>query len=109
MNKLGICVGWGMAFGIVFLMASFIFYSSESARHEFVFCFGFFVGIVSAPEFHPKLFKKTAVYQTLGGAVAGAFGAIAFFPNVEVVVLGLILGGILGWLAPYWIDRIQIP
>jgi len=109
MEKIAISVGCGMVLGFIFAVVSLIFYSGEGGRHELVFCFGFFVGLVGAPEIIPEPFKKAALFQTVSGAVAGLFGAFAFYPNVEAVILGILAGGLLGWLAPVWVKYIQIP
>ncbi len=67
------------------------------------------MGLLAAPEFKPSLYKNIALYQVVCGALAGMSAAAAFFPNAEAVILGLLLGGLLGWLAPYWLKHMPLP
>ena len=70
---------------------------------------GVFVGLLVAPEFKPKLYKNIALFQIFCGAIAGLLATLAFVPSAESAILGLLSGGLLGWLAPYWLKHMPIP
>jgi len=109
MEKLGISVGCGMVLGFVFAVLSLLFREGGADEHGILFCLGFFVGLVGAPEIFPEHFRNAAMFQTSSGAIAGLFGGLAFSTSLEAAILGLLLGGLLGWLAPYWVKHVRIP
>ena len=98
-------IGFGVGFGFI----SMVFYFGDWKRLFIVLCMGVFVGLLAAPEFKPKLYKNIALFQIFCGAIAGLLGALAFVPSAESAILGLLLGGLLGWLAPYWLKHMPIP
>ena len=109
MDKLRFSALCSVVCGLVFCIPTILFYPGDIKRIIIILCAGLFVGLVATPEFKPKLYKNVAFFQTVSGSLGGALFAMAFYPNVEAVVLGFLLGGLLGWLGPYWLNHINIP
>lgn len=96
-------------FSITFSLVSAIFYYGEWDRMAIVAAFGVFTGLLAAPEFDKKAFKKPALFQTTSGLLAGATLGAFFTIQLELIILSSLIGGFLGWLAPFWLKYIQIP
>ncbi len=109
MQKTKFAVLTALGFGLLFGIASLLLYFGDWRRLIIVFCMGVFVGLVAAPEFKPKLYKNIALFQVVSGALAGILAAIAFVPSAEAAILGFLLGGLIGWLAPYWLKNMPMP
>ncbi|GAB5478651.1 MAG: hypothetical protein Marn2KO_21180 [Marinobacter nauticus] len=88
---------------------SLIFFFGEWSRLLAVAVAGVFLGLLAAPSIEPKAFKHAWAYEILSGAVAGALIGLIFIGSGESVVMGAMIGGILGYTAPYWIKHAQIP
>lgn len=82
-------------------------YSLKSC--SFLALSGIFLGLVAAPEISPKDFKHPIVWQisfcTLG------FMVVAFVLSAPPLgyLLAVLLGIIIGYLAPGWVKHINIP
>jgi len=109
MDKISFSVLCSGCCGLVFCIPAIIFYPDDIKRITFVFFAGLFVGLVAAPEIKPKLYRNVAFFQTASGALGGVLAAIAFHPKTDVAIFGFLLGGILGWLGPYWLKHITLP
>ena len=109
MEKINFSILCAIGFGLLFGLFSAVLYFGDWQRLVFVFLVGVFVGLLAAPEFKPKLYKNIATYQICSGAFAGLCAALAFVPSAEAAVLGFLAGGLLGWLAPYWLKHMPMP
>jgi len=58
MEKTKFSVLCALSVGLIFGIVSFLFYFGDWQRLGFVFCVGLFVGLVAAPEFKPKLYRR---------------------------------------------------
>ena len=94
---------------IIFGVFSLVFYYGDWSRFSLVTTIGFFVGLLSAPEFDRKSFKNPALFQVVSGSIVGAIAGEMFGLDVEGIIILLIAGGFLGWLSPYWIKYVTIP
>lgn len=70
---------------------------------------GLLLGAIAAPEIEPKVFRFPAVWQILFGALAGIAVVSSRQPSTSTVLAGAMIGGVLGFFAPYWIKHIQVP
>ncbi|WP_144640511.1 hypothetical protein [Bordetella genomosp. 13] len=70
---------------------------------------GLLLGLIAAPEFEPRAFRRAALYQTACGAIAG--GLLGGWLSGSLAAAGMtaVIGGLLGWLAPLWIRHVQGP
>jgi len=70
---------------------------------------GAILGAIGAPEIEPKAFRYPALWQ-IAFAVAGCTVlAAGLEAPPEGYLLAVLVGVILGYLAPYWIKQIQAP
>ncbi len=92
-------------FGVFTLVFSF----GDWRQFGVVVFMGLFVGLVRAPELVPDAFFHGWAVQLFGGAAAGGLGALALSNSIEAIVAGGLIGGLLGWLAPYWVKHVTIP
>jgi uncharacterized membrane protein len=99
----------GIGFAVVFSAFSLAFYFGDWHRVTFVFFTGLFFGFVAAPEIEPKAFKNAAFFQISSGSLSGLLVALAFQLDVQAVLLGALIGGLLGWSAPLWAKHVPIP
>jgi hypothetical protein len=98
-----------LSFSALFGLVSLVLYFGEWERLLLVCLFGFFIGFVAAPEFEPKAFKKAWLLQLSGGVIAGLLVGLIFGLNNENIVAVALIGGFIGWTAPYWIKHVPIP
>ena len=109
MPKMKVVIFSILFFSLVFAAFSLVFYFGDWKRLALVGAAGVFVGIVAAPSIEPKVFKNAWAYELGFGAMAGAMLGFVFGAGAEAVILGVLLGGVLGYLAPCWIKHVQIP
>lgn len=109
MAKLRVIVFSILFFGAAFTIFSLIFNFGDWYRLALLACAGIFVGVVAAPSIEPKAFRHAWAYELVFGCLAGAVLGWVLGSRVEVVGIGALLGGILGYLAPYWVKHVQIP
>lgn len=109
MSKYKIVAACSLGTGALFGALSLTFYFGDWQRLALLFCMGLLVGLLAAPVLDPKLFKNPGLFQSIGGALAGALAGAAIQPNPESIVAGLFVGGVIGWLTPWWLKHIQIP
>ena len=88
---------------------SLIFYFGDWPRLIAVVVVGVFLGLLAAPSIEPKAFKHAWAYELLSGAMAGVLIGFIFIGSGEAVAVGALLGGVLGYTAPYWIKHAPIP
>lgn len=96
-------------FAGAFSAVSLVFYFGDWWRLIFVSFMGVCVGLVAAPSIEPKAFKNAWAYEISFGALAGAIVPAVFAGGAGAIAVGALLGGMLGYLAPYWIKHIDIP
>ena len=99
----------GLFFAVLFGAISLIFYFGEWSRFFLVSSFGLFVGLVAAPEFEPRAFKKAWLFQLVNGIIAGVLIGLVLGLSQENIFAIAIIGGFVGWSAPYWVKHVQIP
>ena len=109
MPKLPVVAFSTLFFGIAFSAISLIFNFGDWQRLALVGSAGVFLGLVTAPTIEPKAFKHAWAYELLFGALAGAMLGLVFGAGPEAAGIGALLGGVLGYLAPYWIKHVPIP
>lgn len=99
----------GLGSGMLFAVFSLVFHFGDWRRLILVFGIGVFVGLVGAPEIEPKAFKKAWLLQLVSGVLAGVLVSLAFNLSTEATAVAALLGGLLGWSAPFWVKYIPIP
>ena len=108
-KALKVSVICGLGGALIFAAFSLVFYFGEWARLALVFVMGLFIGLIAAPELEPKAFKMAWLYQLGSGVVAGLLVGLAFNLGAETIMLTTLLGGLLGWSAPFWVKHVPIP
>ncbi len=86
-----------------------LFYYGEWRQVVSILILAICLGTMTAPQFEPKAFRNPGRYQVIAGAIGGASAAYVLSENLEVVALGFLVGVVLGFLAPYWVDRVTLP
>jgi hypothetical protein len=109
MKALKVSAICSIGFALLFAAFSLVFYLGDWPRFVFVFCTGLFVGLVAAPEFEPSAFKMAWLFQLGSGVAAGTLVALAYQADAETIGVAALLGGVLGWSAPFWAKHVQIP
>ena len=109
LNKIKEAILISLGLAILFGSFSLIFYFGDWLRFAIVFLVGLFVGALAFPELNPKCCKYPTLYQISVGAVAGFLGGFAFNATIETSVSIAIIGGLLGFTAPYWLKHAPIP
>lgn len=67
------------------------------------------IGALAAPEIVPKQFRRPAMWQVGSGVVASIPVAVVLAPTLEGFALAALIGGLVGYVVPYWIHRITLP
>lgn len=103
-----------ITFSALFFMAvcsmfSLVFYFGDWQRLAFVALFGLFFGVMFAPEFEPKKFKRAWLLQMSSGAITGLIVGLAVDYGLGLVVCCAAIGAFVGWLAPGWLKHVPIP
>ena len=88
---------------------SLIFFFGDWLRLLAVAVVGVFLGLLAAPSIEPKAFKHAWAYELLSGAMAGALIGLIFIGSGEAVGVGALIGGSLGYTAPYWVKHAPLP
>lgn len=109
MSKFRVIIFSVLFFGSVFSLFPLIFNFGDWDRLAFAAFLGIFVGFVAAPSIEPKAFRNAWAYELGGGCLAGATMGFVLGTGAEVVGIGALLGGFIGYLAPYWVKHVQIP
>jgi hypothetical protein len=70
---------------------------------------GFTLGVLAVPELFPRAFRFPALWQ-IGWAVMGSV-LVAYQLDApgEGYALAVVLGGLLGWSSPFWIEHVPLP
>jgi hypothetical protein len=97
-----------------FLGVLFIFFGGMSLGFSvesvtFLGVAGAVFGMIGAPEIEPKAFKHPILWQVFFSSVGSVLFATALRASAEGYVLAILIGLVLGYLAPYWIKHIQVP
>jgi hypothetical protein len=67
---------------------------------------GLLLGAIAAPEVEPKAFRYPAVWQVCFGVLGGVLFVSANPGGPLEFMAGALIGGLLGFLAPYWLKYI---
>jgi hypothetical protein len=70
---------------------------------------GVLLGAIGAPEIEPRAFRRPVLWQTGCGVVGGLLTAVSFGASLPGLLLGVVIGGVVGALARYWIGHVQLP
>ncbi len=70
---------------------------------------GLLLGLIAAPEFEPKAFKRAALHQFLCGALAAGLAGAWLTGSLATGAMLALIGGAIGWLAPWWLRHVQGP
>ncbi len=93
----------------LFSAISLVFYFGDWLRLIIVATMGVLTGLLIAPSIDPKAFKYPVVYQLLCGSFIGGALALVFTRDPWALSVGVLSGGLLGFLTPYWIKNFPIP
>ncbi len=93
----------------LFSFGVFIFDFGDWKKLSFYLLFGLFIGLIATPEIDPKSFKTPWIFQSICGLIAGTvFGFGLDFESTNLLA-SIIIGGFLGWSAPFWLKYMTIP
>lgn len=109
MKALKISLICGLSLGFLSGIFSLIFNFGDWVHLGVVFFMAMFIGLIAAPEIEPKAFKNPGLFQASCGIVSGIFCGIMLKGNTEIIVLLALIGGILGWSAPFWVKHAPLP
>jgi hypothetical protein len=70
---------------------------------------GAFIGAIAAPEFEPKAFPYPVLWQVCVTVVGFLAAAVYFDAGTDGFALAVVGGVVVGYLAPYWINHIDVP
>ena len=98
-------LGFGMLFGVF----SLVFEFGNWPRAIGVSMLGAFLGMIAAPEIDPKSFKMAWLFQLFSGLASGTVLALLLQMSVVNIIAVAVIGGVLGWSAPYWVKYVPIP
>ncbi len=98
-----------LGFALIFSLLSLVFYFGNWTRLIVVAFMGLFFGMVAAPEFEPSVFKNPGVLQTVSGLAFGLVVGFGFNLALEQIIAALIIGGFVGWSAPFWVKHVPFP
>lgn len=101
----GLCVIFALAF-VVFGGMRFGYSLKSIISLAFA---GVAFGFISAPEIVPKAFTSPTLWQISSSISGCLILAFAMSSPQEGYLLAVVVGLILGFLAPYWVKHIQIP
>jgi len=96
-------------FSSMFGVSSLLFYFGDWTRFLAVTLLGFFIGLIAAPEIEPKAFTLAWLLQLCSGMLAGGVGGWLFQLTFESIAVSIVIGGFVGWLAPFWVKHVSIP
>lgn len=94
---------------VILGIPGFFLYFGDWPRAIFAIVFAIFLGLLIAPHLEPKYFKSPAKFQAVCGAFGLAAGIYTLFESIDLSLLGIFAGAVLGYFAPLWVDRITIP
>lgn len=83
-----------------------IFTFGDWLRVVAVAAVGALIGVFAAPSIEPKAFKRAWLYEMGSGGLIGALLGLLFGASAEAVGIGVLLGGVVGYLAPWWIRHV---
>ncbi len=109
MNAVKISLICSLGFAVMFGFFSLLFYFGDWTRLYLVTLFGFFIGLIAAPEINPTAFKMPGLVQLFSGMCAGGVSGWFFQLTLENIIITIIVSGVLGWLAPFWVKHVPIP
>jgi len=98
-----------LGLGLVFALFSLVFSFGDWHRLFLVFFLGAFIGLVGAPEIEPEAFKKAWLFQLISGVVSGGLVGLLLGLSSVNILAAVVVGGILGWSAPFWAKHVPIP
>lgn len=98
-----------LGFATVFILFGGLAHGYSLRNVLFLGAAGFFVAAIGAPEIEPKLFRYPRLWQICFSVL----GCVLVAVHLQVGALGysiaVVVGPILGYLAPFWINHVQIP
>ncbi|MFJ1299119.1 hypothetical protein ACILG0_04075 [Pseudomonadota bacterium AL_CKDN230030165-1A_HGKHYDSX7] len=110
MSSLKLAAGVMAAFAVIFALSGF--YMTGTNAPLFVAGMalaGALFGGIAAPEISPRSFRRPAWWQ-VGFATLGCLLVAALLgAGVEGYGLAIVLGILMGWLAPVWVRHVTVP
>jgi hypothetical protein len=100
-----VCLGAGALFAVV----GGISFGYTPRMLIFLGVSGVLLGAIGAPEIEPRAFRRPVLWQTGCGVVGGLLTAVSFGASLPGLLLGVVIGGVVGALARYWIGHVQLP
>ena len=70
---------------------------------------GAIFGLIGAPELEPKAFRHPTLWQMLFAVLGCTLLAVGLNAPPEGYAMAVVVGAVLGYLAPYWIKHIHAP
>ena len=106
--QLALVYGFGLAaiFFVIALIKSMVYGDMNFQAGAALCIVGFSLGVMAAPEFEPKEFRKSWVWQLCAGSLGGGALAIFLQAQPELVFASMFVGGFLGFFAPIWLKHL---
>ena len=110
MSALKLAAAVMAAFAVVFAISGFYMTGTDAPLFVAAMALaGALFGGIAAPEIAPRSFRRAAWWQ-VGFATLGCLLVAALLgAGVEGFGLALVLGILIGWLAPVWVRHVTVP
>lgn len=104
-----ICASFSAFLAVVFVLFGGMRLGYDVASVSFLAASGAILGAIGAPEIEPKVFRYPALWQMSFATIGCVLLAVAMDAPLEGYMLAVLVGLMLGYLAPFWIKYIQAP
>ncbi|MHA6886692.1 hypothetical protein [Ralstonia pseudosolanacearum] len=98
-----------LGFATVFILLGGVTYGYSLRSVLFLGSAGFFAGAIGAPEIEPTLFRFPRLWQVCFSVLGCVLAAAHLQAGALGYSIAVVVGLILGYLAPVWIARVQMP
>ncbi len=97
------------AFALIFALLGSLSHGFEMKSVVILGIAGAIFGCIGAPSLEPKAFARPALWEVIFSVLGCILFALAVESERDGYILAIIIGVILGYLAPYWIRHVQPP